>query len=133
MFGIISKDTHKAYVEFVPKRDFLNIIPLITRHVRPGATINSDRAKVYPALDTMNYTHNTVIHKEHFVNPQTGAHTNWIENFWSLLKYHLKIVKGSQKNMTDGHIDEFLYRYNRKEEGQIFDLLLADIAQYYPI
>ena len=74
-----------------------------------------------------------VIHKENFVNPVTGAHTNSIECFRSHLKYHLKIVKGSQKSMTDGHIDEFFYRYNRQQEGDIFDLLLTDIAQYYPI
>ena len=35
--------------------------------------------------------------------------------------------------MTDGHIDEFLYRFNKKDEGNMFDLLLHDITQYYPI
>ena len=127
------KEQHRAYVEFVPKSDFLSIIPIITAHIRPGATINSDGARVYNVLDQMNYTHNTVIHKTNFVNPATGAHTNLIENFWSHLKYKLKIVKGSQKRMTDGHVDEFLYRFNRKHEGNMFNLLLADIAQYYPI
>ena len=120
-------------MEFVNKRDFLHIIPLITRHVEVGVTINSDGAKVYKALDSMNYVHQTVIHKENFVDPVSGCHTNSIENFWSNLKYKLKIVKGSQKDMTDGHIDEFLYRYNRSSEGNIFDLLMQDIANYYPI
>ena len=133
LFGMINKESHKAYVEFVEKRDFIHIIPLITRHIQPGATINSDGAKVYKCLDNMNYTHNTAIHKENFVDPVTRAHTNSIENLWSHLKYHLKIVKGSQKRMTDGHIDEFLYRFNRKDEGQVFNLLLNDIATYYPI
>ena len=133
LFGIINKDDHKAYVEFVRKRDFLNIIPLITRHIEPGTTIHSDGAKVYKALDTMNYTHKTVIHKENYVNPIDGTHTNWIENFWSNLKYKLKLVKGSQKKMTNGHIDEFLYRYNRIHEGLVFELLLMDIVRYYPI
>ena len=45
----------------------------------------------------------------------------------------LKAVQGSQKNMTDGHLDEYLYRYNCKYEGCIFNLLLQDIAIYYPI
>ena len=131
LFGIINKNEHRAYVEFVEKRDFMNIIPIITRHVEPGVTINSDGARVYKVLDQMQYTHYTVIHKDHFVNPNDGTHTNWIENLWSNLKY--KLVKGSQKSMTDGHIDEFLYRYNHSQEGQIFDLLLNDIANYYPI
>ena len=133
LFGIINKNDHKAHVEFVEKRDILTIIPIITRHVEPGAVINSDGAKVYKSLDQMRYVHNTVIHKENFVNPTDGTHTNWIENFWSNLKYKLKLVKGSQKVMTDGHIDEFLYRYNHTHEGQVFELLLSDIANYYPI
>ena len=132
-FGIINKDEHKAFVQFVEKRDFINLIPIITRHVEPGATINSDGARVYKALDHMNYVHKTVIHKEHFVDPVDQTHTNWIENFWSNLKYQLKLVKGSQKRMTDGHIDEFMYRYNRVNDGPVFELLLQDIARYYPV
>ena len=97
LFGIINKDQHKVFVQFVQKRDFINVIPLITRHVEAGATIHSDGAKVYKCLDSMNYVHKTVIHKDNFVNPNDGSHTNWIENFWSNLKYKLKLVKGSQK------------------------------------
>ena len=37
LFGIINKDEHKAFVQFVPKHDFINIIPIITRHVEPVA------------------------------------------------------------------------------------------------
>ena len=76
LFGIMCKDQHRAYVEFVQKRDFLSIIPIITAHINPGATINSDGACVYKVLDHMNYIHNTVIHKDNFVDPVTGAHIN---------------------------------------------------------
>ena len=133
LFGIINKEEHKAFVQFVDKCDYLTLIPIITRHVENRATINSHGAKVYKDLDQMNYIHKTVIHKENFVNPIDNTHTNWIEIFWSNLKYQLKLVKGSQKSMTDGHIDEFLYRYNHKDEGPMFQLLLADIATYYPV
>ena len=133
LFRLIDNNLHKAYVQFVPKRDFINIIPIITRKVQPGAKINTDGAKVYKTLDSMNYEHNTVIHKTHFVNPENNEHTNWIENFWNNLKYHLKIVKGSQGKMTDGHIDEYLYRYNRRHEGSIFNLLIQDISIFYPV
>ena len=81
----------------------------------------------------MNYQHNTCIHKEHFVNPVNGAHSNWIENVWGNLKIKLKSIRGSQKTMLDGHLDEYIYRYNRKSEGSIFNLLMDDIAIYYPI
>ena len=81
LLGIIDIVSKKAFVQFVPKRDFINIIPTITRHVRPGCTINTNGARVYNALNNMNYIHNVVIHKENFIDPTTGHHSNWIEGF----------------------------------------------------
>ena len=133
LLGIVDKNDHKALVQFIKKRDFLSIIPVITRHVRPGCTINTDGAKVYKSLDSMNYIHNTVIHKEHFVDPDTGQHSNWIENFWANLKMKLKSIRGSQNIMLDAQIDEYLYRYNRFNEGSVFSLLIRDISTFYPI
>ena len=114
LFGIIDNVNKKAFVQFVPQRNFINIIPIITRHVMPGCTINTDGARVYNHLNQMNYTHNIVIHKQNFVNPQTGHHTNWIEGFWGNSKIHLKSICGSQHQMLDGHLDEYLCRFNRK-------------------
>ena len=133
VFGIIDNLNHKCYIEFVRKRDINTIIPIITRHVRPGCTINTDGAKVYKHLDFMNYTRNFVNHKDFYVDPITGVHSNWIENLWSNLKIKLKSLRGSQDNMLDGHIDEYIYRYNRKNEGNFFEMLLDDIALYYRI
>ena len=59
LFGIIDVLTQKAFVQFVPKRDFLNIIPTITQHVCQGCVINTDSARVYNHLNQMNYTHNS--------------------------------------------------------------------------
>ena len=81
----------------------------------------------------MNYRHNVVIHKENFINPDNGSHSNWIENIWGNLKIKLKNIRGSQNVMLDGHLDEHMYHYNRKQEGPIFHLLMDDIARYYPI
>ena len=133
LLGIVDRTQHRAFVQFIEKRDFISIIPLITRHVRQGCTINTDGAKVYNSLNQMNYTHNTVIHKEYFVDPNSGVHSNWVENFWGNLKMKLKAIRGSQKKMLDAQIDEYLYRYNRLNEGSVFSLLISDISTYYPI
>ena len=77
-------------MQFVPRRDFVYVIPVLTRHIMPGCTINTDGAHVYNHLNQMNYVHNVVIHKDNFVNPLTGHHTNCIEGFWGNLKMKLK-------------------------------------------
>ena len=56
-----------------------------------------------------------------------------IENFWSNLKAKLKVMRGSQRKMLDGHLDEFVYRYNRKTEGSMSELMLTDISRFYPV
>ena len=81
VFGIIDNNAHKAVVEFVEKRDADHIIPIITRHVPNGCQINTDGAKVYKQLQYMNYIHEHCIHKHHYVDPVSGIHSNWIENF----------------------------------------------------
>ena len=80
----------------------------------------------------MNYQHFFVVHERQYVDAR-GIHSNWIENFWSNLKCKLKQIRGSNRQMLDGHIDEYLYRYNRKNEGPMFNLLINDIANYYPV
>ena len=67
------------------------------------------------------------------MDPNTGTHTNWIEGFWGNLKIKLKSIRGSRGQMPDGHLDQYLYRFNRKNEGPIFELLLSDIATFYPL
>ena len=132
LFGIVDKSTHKIHLEFVTKKDRTVIHPIIYRHVLRGSTINSDGAKVYKNLIHMGFQYNVVIHKNEFVAPD-GTHTNNIENVWANLKMELKRMHCSQGQMLDGHIDEYMYRYNRKYEGDIFNLMLQDIANMYPV
>ena len=81
----------------------------------------------------MGYDHRIVIHETNFVNPEDGTHMNWTENLWSNMKAKIKSLRGSQNRMLDGHLDEFVYRYNRKQEGPVFELLQQDISIYYPV
>ena len=132
LFGIIDNNQHKVFMQFINRCDHDSIIPLITRCVPPGSEINTDGDAVYKTLDLMNYTHRVVVHQREFVS-RTGVHTNWIESFWGNLKIKLKSKRGSQGSMLDGFIDEYMYRYNRKNEGNLFDLMINDITTFYPI
>ena len=109
VFGIIDNNDHKVMVQFVQKCDAATLIPIITRHVPLGCQINTDGAKVYKQLRFMNYHHEYCIHNHRYVDPVTGIHSNWIENFWANLKIKRKSLRGSQGRMLDGHLDEYIY------------------------
>ena len=130
---LLTRMITKYFCSLSRKGTHINIIPLISRAVPPGSTIHTDGANVYKTLGRhMRYNHNFVVHKTEYVTAE-GIHTNWIENVWSNLKIKLKSLRGSQGTMLDGHIDEYQYRYNRKNEGGIFELMLQDIANFYPV
>jgi hypothetical protein len=51
----------------------------------PGSIIISDMWRAYDLIPA-DYQHLTVNHSLHFVDPDTGAHTNTIEATWNAIK-----------------------------------------------
>ena len=47
----------------------------------------------------LGYTHKTVNHRWHFVDPQ-GIHTNTIENMWGQFKGKLRRMQGCRRTLT---------------------------------
>ena len=116
LFGIVDKANHKCLCHFIDDKSHDSIIPTIERHVQEGVTIHSDGANVYHCLSRLGNNHRVVVHERNLVDPISGVHTNYIENLWMLIKTELRYIGGSQFQMTDSHIAEFMYRFNRKEE-----------------
>lgn len=57
----------------VADRSATTLIPIIQAHVRPGTIIYSDEWSAYNSIGTIpGYTHRTVNHSQHFVDPVTG-------------------------------------------------------------
>jgi transposase-like protein len=74
------------------------------------------------------YDHSKVAHsKLQFVEGLT--HTNSIENFWSLFKRGLvgSFHKVSEKHL-DRYLDEFTYRFNGRDDGQLFQRTLRNLV-----
>ncbi len=94
----------------------------ITKHVAPGASVYTDDLRSYSGLDA-SYAHETVDHAERYVDGR--AHTNGLENFWSLLKRGLN---GTYVSVEPFHLfrylDERLFAYNLRELGD-FDRFAA--------
>jgi len=82
----------------------------IGQHVAPGSAVYTDPYRAYSGLDGM-YAHKTVDHAVRYVDGR--AHTNGLENFWSLLKRGLH---GTYVSVEPFHLfrylDERLFAYN---------------------
>ncbi|GFV80274.1 DDE_Tnp_IS1595 domain-containing protein [Trichonephila clavipes] len=67
-----------------------------------------------------------------FVDPETGAHTNSIEDIWSAIKRGLH--KAHVKGQFDSYLAEYMWRrFNgHKMVDENFHDYLASIAREYP-
>ena len=97
---------------------------IIHERVAKDSTIMTDEWRSYNGL-SKRYEHLLVNHGtgEYVVD---NAHTNTIEGFWSLLK---RGITGQYHNISVKHmnkyIDEFCYRYNNRDNENIFELTLV--------
>ena len=73
------KDIQEVRMFVVDRRDAATLLPIIKRHIECGTEIHSDEWKAYKKIKHHGYSHYTVNHKENFVNPKTGKHTQLIE------------------------------------------------------
>jgi len=95
----------------------------IKRNVKKGSQIMTDEWKSYNGLSLL-FGHSIVKHSMgEYVNG--SIHTKALEGFWSLLKrgvigqYHYVTPKYLNK-----YIDEFCFRYNNRENENIFNLTI---------
>ena len=69
----------------------------------------SDKWKAYDCLRDEGYTHLTVNHSLNFVDPDTGAHTQRIENTWWGIKRSMPRT-GTSKDLFQSYLQEWLWR-----------------------
>jgi transposase-like protein len=95
------------------------LIPIIEGRVDTNATVMTDEYAAYKSLDK-EYHHETVNHTaEEWV--RGDAHTNSIENAWSLFK---RSIVGSFHQISAKHVeaylDEFEWRFNGRKNPYLF-------------
>ena len=99
----------------------------IIQVVKETATMYTDEYLGYSSLKRI-YDHAFVKHNSgEYVNGR--IHTNTIEGFWSLLKRGIfGIYHFTSKKHLQMYVDEFVFRYNTREqkESERFNLLLAN-------
>ena len=96
---------------------------LVKSHVKAGAAIYTDSLASYDGLDG-EFFHQVVDHAVEYVNGK--AHTNGLENFWSLLKRGLK---GTYVRVAPFHLfrylDEQTFRYNQRKADDFARFIAA--------
>ena len=126
-----------GYMEVVPRRDAATLLPILNSHIAPGTEVWSDQWSAYNGVGgalTNVSRHRTVNHSQNFVDPATGVHTQHIESYWDRVKTKFKRMKGVQKTMMAGYLDEFMWkeRYGTTRR-EAFQSLCRDIALWYPV
>ena len=119
------KGSVKAEVIKNRKLDHKKLKSLVRRNVDiETATLITDEYKGYIGIEKV-LPHQTINHTIWYVNG--NIHTNTVESFWALLKrgiigqYH-KVSMGYLSN----YIDEFCYRWNNRDNGDIFGLTIKN-------
>ena len=123
-------------MEIVPRRDAATLLPIINSHIAPGTEVWSDDWRAYNGVAALSNVsrHRKVNHSANFVDPVTGVHTNHIESYWNRVKTKFRRMKGVQKNMMAGYLDEFMWkeRYGSTRR-EAFQSLCRDIALWFPV
>lgn len=75
--------------------------------------------------------HRVVVHKDHFVDPRTGIHTQEVESTWSQLKYHVKRERGIRRLDLQDFLNEEMWRQWRGQDA-VLPNIIQIISIYYP-
>ncbi len=112
VFGILCR-SGKVFAELVDKTEAKNLIPIITKKVKPGSRICSDTWRAYTGLAAKGYVHRTVKHREkEYVRGKN--HINGLEGFWGYLKRQLASRGGIRRERLSLYLSEYVWRYNNR-------------------
>ena len=89
MFGGVERESGRTFLVPVPDSTTNTLVAIIRDWIGLGTTVISDNWAAYRNLESQGFTHRTVNHSIHFVDPDTEAHTNTIESTWRAFKVFL--------------------------------------------
>ena len=133
--GAKDRATGKVKVAVVDKTDRPTLQGFVRYAVEPGTTVYTDEHAAYTGITTFGIDHAAVKHGVgEYVNGQ--AHTNGIENFWSVLKrgYHGVYHQMSPKHLHRYAI-EFAGRHNVRPmdtADQMTSLAVGSVDKHLP-
>jgi transposase len=131
VFGMVQRGG-SVVAMVTPDARAKTILPLIYERVLPETTVYTDEFAIYDKLaqHPNGYVHKRIQHTQK-VYVMGDVHTNTIEGFWSLVKRGIGGVYHSvSKKFLQSYLDEYSYRYNRRNGDQpMFTSLLGEVAK----
>ena len=133
VFGGTQRIIGDCFLVEVNRRDAATLMPIIHQYIAPGSTVYSDEWRAYSRLQQAGFTHQTVNHSLHFVDPTTGAHTQSVESMWAACKRMMREEKTMNSKLFETYLPEFMWR--RKFDtfrSNAFANICKHIAEQYP-
>jgi transposase-like protein len=115
----------------VQHRNAQTLLPVIQQYILPGTTVMSDLWAAYNTVANLGYTHFTVNHQVHFVDPVSWATTNHIESLWQKAKSRNKRQYGTHRAMLKSYLIEFMWRAEFGDRP--FVNIIDHIKHCYPL
>ena len=104
-------DREKYLPGLVDDTEAHDLLPIITKRVKPGSRVCSDTWRAYTGLAAKGYVHRTVEHqKKEYVLGKN--HINGLEGFWGYLKRKLAAKGGIKRKYLFLFLGEYVWRYN---------------------
>ena len=119
----------RAYLKHIPNTGKYTLLQQVKENIDPKARVMTDELMSYTNLDKMGYYHQSVKHSKYeYIRGE--AHTQNIENVWSHLKRGIYgVYRHVSKKYLQAYADEYAWRYNHRNDINIFENLLKQVAE----
>ena len=100
------RNTHQVRLFYVKDKKKKTLLPIITKYVKQGSTIITDKFASYLNIDKEGFYHFSVNHSQDFVDKfQPFVHTNIIERTWRSLRNQISSIK---RTFAPAHVQQYL-------------------------
>ena len=115
VFGGVQRESGRTCLVPVRDRTADTLVAIIRDWIEPGTTVVSDCWGAYRNLELQGFTHRTVNHSIHFVDPDTGAHMKTIESTWRAVEVFLGQYNRGED--YEYHLAQYMFMARYKAQG----------------
>ena len=128
VFGLVGRESGQVRLAVTRHSDRATLDPLVQRHSRADATVNTDEWSAYDHLPASGRTRVSVKHAR--PNPEYArdddgdgvreVHCNTMEGIWTGLRNFLRTFRGVSKHYLAGYVAMFQWSHNLKTATDAF-------------